>query len=307
MPWSWFFPGSEPKPALRRGRAASAQRGWRSAATHVSADVEGRAFVSPWARSGRSRPPVLAQNCAPRARHSRRGPDRSRATKPAYRSARIRSRKPMSRTQRYRPIARRPQPSAPFWETKPLQAMTHAEWESLCDGCGQCCLLKVEEEVTGDIYLTRLACRLLDTRTCRCRDYANRRARVPDCVTISAGNVGDIAWLPQELRLPAHRGGARARVVASAGLGRSRDGAPGRAFRCAAGRAARRACARARSRATSSARPSDGLCRGAGRCRSRCPIPAQVSGQLGPGETARAFYHHGDRVLRDTTHSRFHG
>ncbi len=82
----------------------------------------------------------------------------------------------------------------PFWEAKPLQAMSHAEWESLCDGCGQCCLLKVEQD--AGVFLTRLACRLLDVRTCRCRDYANRHARVPDCVTISAGTVGDISWLP---------------------------------------------------------------------------------------------------------------
>jgi len=86
---------------------------------------------------------------------------------------------------------------APFWERKPLHEMTPAEWESLCDGCGQCCLIKVEEEVTGDIYLTRLACRLLDTRTCRCRDYARRHTRVPDCVTISPGNVRAIEWLPR--------------------------------------------------------------------------------------------------------------
>ncbi|HUJ38265.1 MAG TPA: YcgN family cysteine cluster protein [Hyphomicrobium sp.] len=86
---------------------------------------------------------------------------------------------------------------APFWERKPLHEMTPAEWESLCDGCGQCCLIKVEEEVTGDIYLTRLACRLLDTRTCRCRDYAKRHTRVPDCVTISPGNVRAIEWLPR--------------------------------------------------------------------------------------------------------------
>lgn len=89
------------------------------------------------------------------------------------------------------------QEAAPFWVTKPLEAMTHSEWESLCDGCGLCCLLKVEEEDTGDVYLTRLGCRLLDTRSCRCRDYASRRARVPDCVTISADNVRQISWLPQ--------------------------------------------------------------------------------------------------------------
>jgi uncharacterized cysteine cluster protein YcgN (CxxCxxCC family) len=86
--------------------------------------------------------------------------------------------------------------AAPFWVTKTLEAMTHAEWESLCDGCGLCCLLKVEEEVTGDVYLTRLTCRLLDTRSCRCRDYPNRRVRVPDCVTISAHTVHELSWLP---------------------------------------------------------------------------------------------------------------
>jgi len=88
------------------------------------------------------------------------------------------------------------QEAPPFWLTKPLEAMTHSEWESLCDGCGLCCLLKVEEEDTGDVYLTRLGCRLLDTRSCRCRDYPNRRARVPDCVTISPDNVRQISWLP---------------------------------------------------------------------------------------------------------------
>jgi uncharacterized cysteine cluster protein YcgN (CxxCxxCC family) len=88
-------------------------------------------------------------------------------------------------------------PEAPFWTTKPLEAMTPAEWESLCDGCGLCCLLKVEEEDTGDVYLTRLGCRLLDMRSCRCRDYPNRRARVPDCVAIDADNVRQIEWLPK--------------------------------------------------------------------------------------------------------------
>lgn len=145
---------------------------------------------------------------------------------------------------------------APFWTTKPLQAMTHEEWESLCDGCGQCCLLKVEEENTGDIYLTRLACRLLDTRSCRCRDYPNRRARVPACVTITPGNVGDIAWLPQSCayRRVAEDAGWSGGIRWSRAI-RKRCTRP--ASRCAAGPAAKRASARARSRALSSARPTE--------------------------------------------------
>src|SRR5215467_16319497 len=79
--------------------------------------------------------------------------------------------------------------SSPFWLTKSLQAMSRDEWESLCDGCGQCCLLKVEDEDTGKIFLTELSCRLLDLRSCRCREYANRHARVPDCVVINPDNV----------------------------------------------------------------------------------------------------------------------
>ena len=85
----------------------------------------------------------------------------------------------------------------PFWEAKELDAMSSAEWESLCDGCGQCCLLKVEEEDTGKIYITELACRLLDCGSCRCRDYANRHASVPDCVVISPQDARDLAWLPR--------------------------------------------------------------------------------------------------------------
>ena len=87
--------------------------------------------------------------------------------------------------------------AAPFWQTKPLEAMSRAEWESLCDGCGQCCLLKVEDEDSGKVFLTELACRLLDLRTCRCREYANRHARVPDCVVISPDALRQIGWLPE--------------------------------------------------------------------------------------------------------------
>ena len=82
-----------------------------------------------------------------------------------------------------------------FWEL-PLASLDRAEWEALCDGCGKCCLHKLEEAETGRIYPTNVACRLLDRETSRCKDYKNRRAFVPDCVRLNAHNVGDIEWLP---------------------------------------------------------------------------------------------------------------
>jgi uncharacterized cysteine cluster protein YcgN (CxxCxxCC family) len=85
----------------------------------------------------------------------------------------------------------------PFWRRKRLDQMTAEEWESLCDRCGLCCLLKLEDEDTGDVHLTRLACRLLDLGSCRCGDYANRFSRMPDCVDIDADTVGQLAWLPE--------------------------------------------------------------------------------------------------------------
>ncbi len=89
------------------------------------------------------------------------------------------------------------QDETPFWRSKRLDEMSASEWESLCDGCGKCCLLKLEDEDTGDVYLTRLACRLLDHKSCRCKDYPNRFARMPDCVSIDAGTVGSLRWLPE--------------------------------------------------------------------------------------------------------------
>jgi uncharacterized cysteine cluster protein YcgN (CxxCxxCC family) len=89
------------------------------------------------------------------------------------------------------------QDETPFWRRKRLDEMSAAEWESLCDGCGQCCLLKLEDEDTGDVYLTRLACSMLDHGSCRCKDYENRFARMPDCVAIDAGTVGSLRWLPE--------------------------------------------------------------------------------------------------------------
>jgi uncharacterized cysteine cluster protein YcgN (CxxCxxCC family) len=84
----------------------------------------------------------------------------------------------------------------PFWRVKPLEAMSREEWESLCDGCGRCCLVKLEEEETGLIHATDVACQLFDAGSCRCSDYANRSARVPDCVTLTPEAVRSLGWLP---------------------------------------------------------------------------------------------------------------
>jgi uncharacterized cysteine cluster protein YcgN (CxxCxxCC family) len=84
----------------------------------------------------------------------------------------------------------------PFWKVKPLGAMTRAEWESLCDGCGRCCLHKLRDEDTDKVAFTEVACRLLDTQSCRCGDYASRRSRVPDCVKLTPQKLAGIDWLP---------------------------------------------------------------------------------------------------------------
>ena len=84
-----------------------------------------------------------------------------------------------------------------FWRQKSLQEMSQAEWESLCDGCGRCCLVKLEDEDSGEIHNTSLSCQLLNTATCRCRDYANRHSRVDDCIQLNPENVSVLKWLPR--------------------------------------------------------------------------------------------------------------
>jgi len=84
----------------------------------------------------------------------------------------------------------------PFWQTKRLQEMTPEEWESLCDGCGRCCLKKLEYEDTGEIEYTDVACRLLDLDRCRCARYADRQREVPDCLSLTADTVRKLNWLP---------------------------------------------------------------------------------------------------------------
>ena len=76
-------------------------------------------------------------------------------------------------------------PSKPFWEEKSLEEMNHEEWESLCDGCGKCCLQKLEDEDTGQIHFTALACSLLDVETCRCKDYKQRHKKIPQCIKLN--------------------------------------------------------------------------------------------------------------------------
>ncbi|MEZ5937741.1 MAG: YcgN family cysteine cluster protein [Hyphomonadaceae bacterium] len=86
--------------------------------------------------------------------------------------------------------------AAPFWKTKSLSEMNEAEWESLCDGCAKCCLVKLEDEDTSEIYFTSLRCRLLDPASCRCSDYPNRKKKVPICVKLTPETVASVDWLP---------------------------------------------------------------------------------------------------------------
>lgn len=85
---------------------------------------------------------------------------------------------------------------APFWERKTLEEMTRSEWESLCDGCGRCCTHKLEDEDTGDVFATQIACRLLDCERCLCSDYTNRLKHVPDCLQLTPEIARTATWLP---------------------------------------------------------------------------------------------------------------
>lgn len=94
-------------------------------------------------------------------------------------------------------MSAKPKQEAPFWARKSLHQMTQAEWESLCDGCGKCCMSKLIDDDTEEIYYTTVACRLFDAAACRCTDYENRQAQVPDCVRLTPDNVLELAWLPK--------------------------------------------------------------------------------------------------------------
>ena len=91
----------------------------------------------------------------------------------------------------------------PFWRRKKLAEMSRTEWESLCDGCAKCCLVKLEYEDTGQVDHTDIACRLLDTESCRCSDYPNRQKLVPDCLSLTAKPGAPAALAALDLRLSA--------------------------------------------------------------------------------------------------------
>ncbi len=78
-----------------------------------------------------------------------------------------------------------------------MDELSTEEWESLCDGCGKCCCIRLEDEDTGAIYITDVVCKLFDAGACSCTDYANRSKKVPDCVTLTPGNVSQLGWMPQ--------------------------------------------------------------------------------------------------------------
>ena len=84
-----------------------------------------------------------------------------------------------------------------FWQTKTLEQMTPDEWESLCDGCGLCCLVKIEDADTGEVFNTSASCRQLDIETCRCHDYENRLTGVPMCIQLTLENLAQLDWLPE--------------------------------------------------------------------------------------------------------------
>lgn len=84
-----------------------------------------------------------------------------------------------------------------FWKTKPLSEMNRIEWESLCDGCGHCCLVKLQDEDTDELFFTNVSCHQLDLASCRCKDYAHRMQRVPMCAQITVEALPEFHWLPE--------------------------------------------------------------------------------------------------------------
>ncbi|MDG0968676.1 MAG: YcgN family cysteine cluster protein [Porticoccaceae bacterium] len=85
----------------------------------------------------------------------------------------------------------------PFWESKTLSQMNDSEWELLCDGCAKCCLVKLEDRDTGEIFHTNVTCKLLDINTCECSQYQQRHSIVNDCISLNKKNIETLSWLPE--------------------------------------------------------------------------------------------------------------
>ena len=83
-----------------------------------------------------------------------------------------------------------------WWDSLPLEALDRAQWEALCDGCAKCCLHKLEDEDSGEIFFTKVRCRYLDEEHCSCSDYANRSVLVPECIHLEPGSAAALDWLP---------------------------------------------------------------------------------------------------------------
>ena len=90
-----------------------------------------------------------------------------------------------------------PSAGQPFWKTTPLDRMNREQWESLCDGCGRCCLQKFTDGKSGKVTYTWVSCYLLDTQTCRCTDYRHRTILVPDCLALTQEQIPRLRWLPR--------------------------------------------------------------------------------------------------------------
>jgi uncharacterized cysteine cluster protein YcgN (CxxCxxCC family) len=86
--------------------------------------------------------------------------------------------------------------SPKFWKKRSLNRLTKNEWEALCDGCAKCCLHRLEDEESGEVYISNIVCRYLNEEECRCSDYENRSVNVPDCVSVTPELLQDPYWLP---------------------------------------------------------------------------------------------------------------
>ena len=128
-----------------------------------------------------------------------------------------------------------PNNQAPFWKIKTLPELTRQEWESLCDGCGLCCLQKLEDRKTGRIDYTSVSCYLLDTKRCRCRSYENRMFLVRECLELTPAKVAEVSLASQNLCLPAAGCRQRALLVASSCFRGRRNRASGRYLRSGIG------------------------------------------------------------------------